>query len=362
MKLKIVSNLYPSLYKPFKGTFVRNVLEGLKDKGCHVSLICLKEPTPNIFGKVFAYIKFFICSFISGMTATEGDIHYVHYTSHSSLGLILASFFKSKKKLIIVSNVHGSDVLPNEEHALSKYKIRISKKILDMSTLIVSPSEYFKCFLLDNYGVSEDKVIISPSGGVDSSIFHVLPSIRQDYTFGYVGRLEKDKGVFDLIEAFRLFQSSHQTSRLLIVGSGSCEMKLKEVIKSMTGVTLMQGMGQTQLVEVYNSINYLVFPSRAPESLGLIPIEAMMCGTPVLSTPVGATKEYIISDMRKFCFEPGNVEGLLAVLNKTSEVSDEEYLKLSRLALDVASNYSSNKVIDDLYQAFESRFDHREYR
>lgn len=357
MKLKIVSNLYPSKYKPFKGTFVRNVLEGFKGKGCNVSLISLHELTSNKFIRTLAYIQFFMRFFISGIRAVEGDVHYVHYTSHSSLGLILASFFKSKKKLIVVSNVHGSDVLPIDNNVLSKCKVILSKKILDISTLIVSPSDYFKNFLSENYGVANEKVVVSPSGGVDCSVFHVLPSVQKKYTFGYVGRIEKEKGIFDLIEAFRLFQCIDETSKLLIVGSGSCEVKLKEMVRTMTGVTLIQGTSQMQLAEIYNSIDFLVFPSRVPESLGLIPIEAMMCGIPVLSTTAGATEEYIISDMRKFFFEPGNVNDLLEALNKTRKVSSEDYLKLSRLALDVASNYSSVKVIDDLYHVFERYFD-----
>lgn len=359
MKIIIVSNLYPSQDKPFKGTFVRNILEGLKNKGVQVSLISLRELGPSRLSKLISYLKFTWLSFISGLKSSEGTVHYVHYTSHSSLGLILASIFKPKGKLVVVSNVHGSDILPEGNGIFSKCKTIISKKVLGISVLVVSPSDYFKSVLREKYGVSEEKVVVSPSGGVDASIFDVLPDVEKKYTFGYVGRLEEDKGVFELLEAFRFCQDSSPNLRLLIVGSGSCEAQLKKTANLMNGVTFLAGMSQSQLVSVYNSMNYLVFPSKASESLGLIPIEAMMCGVPVLSSTIGATGDYIVGDMCKLSFEPGDIKGLNAVLNKAVNLSDTDYLILTQLARKVASDYSSSKVIDELYRVFELHFTRR---
>ncbi len=360
MKIKFVSNLYPSKNKPFKGTFVRNVFEGLKKKGCQVSLITLRDNGSGKLGKVLDYMQFMWRSFVSGLKSNEGEIHYVHYTSHSSLGLILASLFKSKKQLTIVSNVHGSDILPETSGIFSRVKMLISKRVLGISTLVVSPSGYFKNVLSVQYGVPEEKVVVSPSGGVDDSIFCISPTSEKEFTFGYVGRLEEDKGVFDLLAAFRKSQQGNPHSTLLIVGTGSCEGQLNNLVKSMRGVTMLKGMSQLELVNIYQSIKYLVFPSkRASESLGLIPIEAMMCGVPVLSSTIGATKDYITSDMCKLSFEPGGTEELEVALKIAANMSESDYLKLSELATETAGNYSSSKVIDDLYHMLDSRFSSR---
>ncbi|MBY7733394.1 glycosyltransferase family 4 protein [Vibrio splendidus] len=360
MNVKFLSNLYPSESKPFKGTFVRNVLEGFEKRGGQVSLISLHDSSNSKLGKLIDYIQFIWRSFISGLNSHEGEIHYVHYTSHSSLGLILASFFKSKDKLVIVSNVHGSDILPEKIGAFSKIKIWISQKILNISTLVVSPSGYFKNVLMAEYGVCNRDVIVSPSGGVDASVFRVSSEVNKEFTFGYVGRLEEDKGIFDLLDAFRLNQLENPQSTLVLVGTGSCEARLKDVINSMSGVTILKGMSQRDLVNVYQSLKFLVFPSkRVSESLGLIPIEAMMCGVPVLSSTIGATKDYIVEDMCKLTFEPGRVEELEVALKVATDMSVNDYLRLSDLALETASNYSSSKVIDDLYRTLESRLDTR---
>ncbi|MGS0692278.1 glycosyltransferase family 4 protein [Shewanella sp. 30m-9] len=359
MKIKFVSNLYPTKDKPFKGSFVRNVLEGFEKKGGQISLINLHDSSNSKLGKLIDYMQFTWRSFVSGLKSGEGEIHYVHYTSHSSLGLIFASLFKSKEKLVIVSNVHGSDVVPGVNGLFSSIKVMISRKILGISTLIVSPSGYFKNILTEQYGIAEDTVVVSPSGGIDASVFGISTTVQKKFTFGYVGRLEENKGVFELLEAFRSNQLDNPNSTLLLVGSGSCEAQLNDIASSMTGVTIQKGMSQRELVNIYQSISFLVFPSKASESLGLIPIEAMMCGVPVLSSTIGATKDYIISDMCKLSFEPGSKNELAAALKIATDMSKFDYLRLSELATKTASNYSSSKVIDELYHVFESRLSKR---
>ncbi|MCE7566297.1 glycosyltransferase family 4 protein [Aliivibrio fischeri] len=356
MKIKFVSNLYPSKNKPYKGTFVRNVFEGFKLQGGDVSLLTLRDGSDNKLSKLIDYILFTWRAFVSGLKSNENDIHYIHYTSHSSLGLIIASLFKSKNKLCVVSNVHGSDILPGNSGIFSRVKIMLSKKILDESVLVISPSGYFKRILSERYAIPEEKIIVSPSGGVDASVFNASRTVQKEFTFGYVGRLEENKGVFELLEAFRVIQKSNPNSTLLFVGSGSCEAQLKEIASSMSGVTISQGVDQRELVSVYQSIKFLVFPSKASESLGLIPIEAMMCGTPVLSSTVGATKDYIVSDMCTLSFEPGNINELKVSLSVATQMSDIDYCRFSKLAIETANSYSSNKVIEDLYRVLMSRF------
>ncbi|MBJ2145470.1 glycosyltransferase family 4 protein [Vibrio sp. IB15] len=355
MKVIFVSNLYPSKDKPFKGTFVRNILEGFRDRDCDVSLIALQDFGNNKLMKLFGYLLFTFKAFYSGLMSNSTKVHYIHYTSHSSLGLILASFFKSKESLVIVSNVHGSDIIPEGKSFFSKAKMLLSRQALNISTLVVSPSVYFKGVLFEQYDVLPEKVIVSPSGGVDDLVFNTSYHSTKTFTFGYVGRIEEGKGVFDLLNAYRSIQQEYPDVSLLIVGSGSCEERLEEMTRSLSGVTVMEGKDQQELVALYQAIKILVFPSKLSESLGLIPIEAMMCGTPVACSNIGAAKDYITSDMVKLSFEPGNVNELQVALKSSINMTVEEYSALVDLAVDTANNYSSCKVIDNLHQEFKTR-------
>jgi L-malate glycosyltransferase len=355
MKVNFVSNLYPSEDFPYKGTFVKNIHEGFNRIGCKTHLIKLKDGRVNSFFKLTNYLYFYLEMFFSALKADEREVFYVHYASHSSLGLLVASVFKSKKKLRIITNVHGSDVLPSNQSLFSKIKVLLSRKIVERSELVVAPSYFFQSILIKEFKMNEKKILVSPSGGVDASIFNSsCLGKEKKYTFGYVGRLEESKGILDLLAAYKNLYVENTNINLLIIGSGSIEGRVKALVSEMVGVTILEGKTQKKLSEFYPLMKFLVFPSRARESLGLIPIEAMMCGVPIICSMTGATNEYIHSNMQLISFSPGDREQLKSVMLESIGMSLNDYLELSNLAVTTASNYSSDKVISNLLTSFTS--------
>lgn len=358
MKIVFITNMYPTHVQPFKGTFVRNVLIGFKRLGCDVNVINLSVPKNNVLSKLIVYVHFFFKSFLEVIRAKDDTVFYIHYTSHSSLGLLIASIFIPNKKLNVVSNVHGSDIVSESNTVFSKIKFFLSSKVLNVSSFVVSPSEYFKNILIKNYSIHPENIIVSPSGGVDSTLFKSSIDATKVYTFGYVGRIEEDKGIFDLYHSFVRHQLNNPNDKLVFVGVGSQVEKLNEMAKCNHGVTILSGKSQGELVSIYQSLKFLVFPSKRPaESLGLIPIEAMMCGVPVICSKIGATGDYIRYEMKRFSFSPGNSEELDFALKNATKLSDEEYQRLSNLAITIAADYSSDKVLNDLYSIFKYNFE-----
>ena len=72
---------------------------------------------------------------------------------------------------------------------------------------------------------------------------------------------------------------------------------------------------QSSLAYVYNAIEAFVFPTkRKGESLGLVGLEAMACGAPVIGSQIGGLKDYIIDGKNGLFFEPKNVEELASQL------------------------------------------------
>jgi glycosyltransferase involved in cell wall biosynthesis len=357
LKVVFITNLYPSKEMPYKGSFVKNIYDGFSNSGIDVSLIKLEYVGMSKWVKLLSFINFYVKSFFAALFAKEGHIFYIHYASHSSLGVLLASIFRELK---IVTNVHGSDVLPEVSHG--KYSSRInytlSKFILYKSTMIVSPSEYFKSILHDKYNVSQNSIFVSPSGGVDNAIFHPqnTPPINQDIKFGYIGRIEAAKGIFDLLTAYIDLLKLHSNISLTVIGSGSAYKKVDRMTKKINSINLIHGLPQNELVEYYSSFDYFIFPSHH-ESLGLAPIESLMCGTPVICSAIGAAKYYIKEDLSSFSFQPGNSDELLTSLNKAVLTNSKRYSELVSLGCCIAREYESKKVIDELISSFKDRFD-----
>lgn len=357
MKVIFITNLYPSEKEPYKGSFVKNIYDEFDNLGVDVQLIKLESFGELKWFKLLAFLFFYIRSFFYALFSKSEDVFYIHYASHSSLGILLAGFFR---RLKIVTNVHGSDVLP--EVYYGKYSSLVncflSNLILTKSAVVISPSQYFKKIIHDKYNIKLSMIFVSPSGGVNSSIFYPqnMTQVNESIRFGYIGRVEEAKGFFDLLSAYVELLKSHKNVSLTIIGSGSGYEAAQKISKKIESIELCHGLPQAKLAEQYSSFDYLVFPSHH-ESLGLVPIEAMMCGTPVISSTIGATSDYIRDGLTSLSFAPGNRVELLKSLNKTFLIGPEKYEELASLGIRIAQEYESKKVVNELFYFFSEKFD-----
>ena len=83
------------------------------------------------------------------------DIIYIHYASHSAAPVLIAN---KLRKLNIYTNVHGSDVVP--ENASQEKMQKYTKEILKLSSKIIVPSEYFKKLVSEKYHIDKNKIHI----------------------------------------------------------------------------------------------------------------------------------------------------------------------------------------------------------
>jgi len=356
MRVTFITNLYPSEKEPYKGSFVKNIYDEFSSLGVDVHLIKLESLGKSKWLKLLAFFSFYVRSFFSALFAKNGDVFYIHYASHSSLGILFASFFR---QLNIVTNVHGSDVLPGVYYGKYSSAVNcfLSGLILAKSAMVISPSQYFKKIIHDKYNLKSNMIFVSPSGGVNSSIFYPQDIIQvgENIRFGYIGRVEEAKGFFDLLSAYTELLKSHKDVSLTVIGSGSGYEAAQKISKKIESIELCHGLTQTKLAEQYSSFDYLIFPSHH-ESLGLVPIEAMMCGTPVISSTIGATNDYIRDKLTYLSFEPGNKTALLTSLNKALLIDSKEYQELVSLGCNIAKEYESTKVINNLISFFKDKF------
>jgi D-inositol-3-phosphate glycosyltransferase len=120
-----------------------------------------------------------------------------------------------------------------------------------------------------------------------------------------VGRLDPLKGVDRLITALS-FLDHRQNLRLLIVGGDGSETaefrSLQELTQNLgleNSVTFTGRVDHNDLPHYYSAADMLVLPSHT-ESFGLVGLEALACGTPVISTRVGAMDQIIRSNENGF--------------------------------------------------------------
>lgn len=350
--------MYPDKKHPSYGIFVKRFTDELDAIRIEYSLAVMHQSERKL-EKIIGYLQFFCISFFKSIFS-KCDLIYVHYTSHSSAGVLAAQKFC---KRYIISNVHGSDVVP--ENAKQERMQKYTRSILAVSEKIVVPSEYFKDYVKEKYNLANTPFYVYPSGGIDSSLFY-KQSIQKkkefrasfgieegEIVFGFAGRLSSGKGWDTFVKAIA---KSNIDAKFLLIGSGNEEKALEELIEELEVKDKLIRIGllpQSKLSEFYNALDFLVFPTeREGESLGLVPIEAMACGTPVLSSNFAAPKHYILDGVNGFLFEKGNADALSGLYESCAGMKKDDYERLQRGAIATAEKYYAQNVREDLRRVF----------
>lgn len=164
-------------------------------------------------------------------------------------------------------------------------------ELIRRSEIVTTVSRFISDDVKKHFKVEREPVIIG--NGVNCSAFSPSSlSSNKNYVL-YVGRLSYGKGLFDLLESARHFTKSGLF--LVLAGKGVLEERLRKQAQTMqigNKVIFAGQLGQEDLVRLYRDALALVVSSRY-EAGPLVLLEAMACGTPVISTPVGIATEAI---------------------------------------------------------------------
>lgn len=359
-KILLVSNMYPSKKYPHYGVFVKNTYDILAKENKISKLVITK--IDNKILKIFNYMIFYVLIVINGLFGRY-NIIYSHFASHTGLPLIVLK--KLKPNANIIMNVHGNDVVFDNEYD-KKYE-KIVKKVLNISNTVIVPSIYFKKILIDNYKIDSNKIEIFPSGGVDCTIFKKidrdtsLKKINLEPKFkyiGYISRIEQDKGWDIFIDSINLLKNEFIDYKYVIVGTGKeykimlnkiVELKLDDLIFVRNFVS------QDELKYYYNSFDIFCFPThRKSESLGLVGLEAMACERIIVASDFGGPKTYVVNGENGFLFVPGDSIDLFHKIKQINNINDVEKEIIRKKARKKALLYDKNNISKTLLDFFDN--------
>lgn len=361
MRVLLVSNMYPSEKHPNYGVFVRNTEGILAKQGIQIDKIVMYKGE-NKFLKIISYLKHYI-SIIFNVLIKRYDVIYVHYAAHNAIPLIILK--KLKKDIKIYTNVHGSDIVP-ETRVHHKLQGLVTK-LLKISCKIIVPSNYYKELIEKKYRI-EGKIEIFPSGGVNSEIFHPIidresllekMKISPDYKYiGYVGRLDYKKGWDVLLQSIYILKNEGfmNDKKLIVVGNGKDMNKFRDTLLELNldkFVIHYPLLPQKKLNDIYNCLDVFCFPTmREGESLGLVGLEAMATGLPVIGSEMGGLLDYIKDSENGLFFSPGNKEELAIKIKEFFGHDARLKAKMREQAIHTAGKYEVKNIEDTLIKIF----------
>jgi len=192
---------------------------------------------------------------------------------------------------------------------------------------------------LRTYGVPPEAIFTAPNA-VDIGLFSSLAEAARDNAdavrrklnlpdryFLFVGRMVREKGVFELVEAFgRLHPSLTKTIGLVMVGVGAAQTELQHFAEKISqGQIQFAGfVHREQLPAYYGLADALVFPTHT-DPWGFVVNEAMACGLPIIASKVaGCTADLVEDGCNGRLVEPLNIPQLSAAM---AELASEPELR-----------------------------------
>jgi len=287
---------------------VRDLSTALGERGVEVHLFIKGEPI-DIASNVHVrpvpdfplprltageYMSF---SLNAGRAARRQDLDLVHVHSMYGFGQALVG------RTPLVATLHGTQVnelraaaaadrLILNHLATDSISVVMEGYVARKADMIITVSEENRRDVIEHYDIPSGKVRVVPNG-IWPSRYEVSDMSRKEIVF--LGRLHERKGVSDLISAMPAVLEEHPDHRLIIIGRGELEEDLARRIERMglgEHVDLAGHLDDGQVRERLSHARLFVMPSLY-EGFGMVMIEAMAAGLPVVATPAGAAPEII---------------------------------------------------------------------
>lgn len=180
-------------------------------------------------------------------------------------------------------------------------------------------------------------------GKIDSA----CEQIPLDKYFLFVGRLDYEKGIFTLLDAFK----NNLDQKLVMAGTGPLREEILR--KKSSNVELVGFKDANELNELIKKAYFIIIPSECYENNPMAIVEAFSKGKPVIGTQLGGISELIDNYGNGFLFETSNYRQLSDILSTTSKLSIDQYSMMSKKAFNFAKeNFSPEKHYNLLTEVY----------
>lgn len=232
----------------------------------------------------------------------EYHLVHSHYWLSGCAGQILADWWKVPHVVMLHTSARAKNRALKAE-VEPELRSESEEKLLASASLIIAATAHEKNDLVDLYGAPKEKITVIPCG-VDLEMFRPLPREQARSRLGlaskrivlYVGRIEVEKGIALLLEATAILSEEDRPS-VIIVGEEEGDADevdrlrlLSERLGLARHIEFRKAVEQQELPLYYSAADLCVFPSHY-ETFGLTAVEALACGTPVITSPVGVMAE-----------------------------------------------------------------------
>ncbi|WP_261303058.1 glycosyltransferase family 4 protein [Paenibacillus andongensis] len=278
---------------------------------------------------------------------TRPDLIHIHSLQCDDL----AKYYKHKYRIPVIYTCHSLVVLEKRKSGRTKMAAR-QKKLIRIANAITVPSQWQKNKNRKYYPFYKGQIkVIQNAVSMKKEISKPPPN---PYHLLYVGRLTAIKGIKELLHAISLLKKSDHQIKLDIVGKGSkaYTIKLKKTAQKLNINKNVKWIGKLKPMAVqrlYSSYGAVIVPSRH-ESFGLVAMEAMANGAPLVSTRNGGLNSFVNKNNASVIrtVTASNIASSIREIWRKPDVT----MSRVRIAKDTAYRYGWAKISNQYFSLF----------
>ncbi len=215
-------------------------------------------------------------------------------------------------KCPVIFHLHGAEFARFYETECGKVKRRTIRYFLDRSACVIVLSEWWRAWIAGVTGNPRLVCVANPA----PTIGERSASPRNKIVL-FLGRLERRKGIFDLLDAVSILRASIPGIRLVCAGDGDLEsvVQYAKRLGIADAVSVPGWAGPAEKQSFMNRAAVFVLPSYA-EGLPMSLLEAMAAGLPVVATAVGGIPDVVSDGVNGFLFTPGDTAALQRLVRR----------------------------------------------
>jgi 1,2-diacylglycerol 3-alpha-glucosyltransferase len=292
------------------------------------------------------------------INAIDPDIIHIHTPSLQAWS---AYFAAKRRKIPVVSTYHT--LLPEfikhsnldklfRDDAAKKITWWYTRKFYNKMDMVIAPSKAMKQELVNN-GITRPVEVVS--NGINTEKFHPERTGDEKIRLLHLGRISYEKNIDVILRAFKKALADNNGLTMTIAGGGPDLEKLSDYADKLglrNSVKFIGAVSHEKVENVYNQHDIFVTASTI-ETEGLVILEAMSCGLPVVGVDKLAVPEIVKHGQSGYIAKPGNEDEIAKYILKLAG-SEKLRADFSNVAISISGKYALGNSIDKIEKIYHS--------